>query len=378
METVNAYLQPRTEPARPQTVDLRDATRTLTVTAAYLLSEEGRKASLLAGGDGRAQQVLTIQVPANRLHIVSVDANGAARLKLRPRYHLDGDNRVVRVDSVPTYDAPPEVEELFREAAKNHQLERAYEAERNASRLKRREADQERRAAVARAFLADPTQRALVHPAPTPRRCFIATENGRMLFDASTDVPPARDVPAEAHRRFRADLRGRKERNQLERAAQMAVHEEKKRFVAEWIAQHGTADQRARQAAGVLPMDEAIEAITDHAFAALANRPRYERDGLDRIQTLVRAHPKYHDVSVAPGDLVVSSANVTTLTSTQWADAQRLKQLLPDATVTIRNHRISWRCDPAIALPAVSTLLISMRIGPLTVRSEILLDTESR
>jgi hypothetical protein len=65
----------------------------------------------------------------------------------------------------------------------------------------------------------------------------------------------------EAHRRFRADLRERKEHNRLERLAQLGVHEEKKRYIAEWIAANGTPEQRSRHAAGMLPIDEAIEAI---------------------------------------------------------------------------------------------------------------------
>ena len=260
----------------PQAVAIALAIRhSWAVIATYLLSEEGRKASLLEGGDGKAVQQLTLHVPANRLHLVSVDANGVARLRLKPRFQLSADNRVVRIDAAPTYDAPPQIEELFREAAKNHQLERAYEDERRSAKVKRREADQERRASVARAFLSDPTQRALVHPTPTPRRCFVATDHGRILFDEATDLPPAREVPAEAHRRFRADLRARREQNLKARAEQLALHEEKKRFVAEWIATHGTPDQQARQTAGVLPMAEAIEAITDHAFDALADHRRY-------------------------------------------------------------------------------------------------------
>ncbi|HEU4936141.1 MAG TPA: hypothetical protein VFT39_06800 [Vicinamibacterales bacterium] len=38
------------------------AMKTLTVTATYLLSKEGRKASLLDGGDGKAAQQLSVQV----------------------------------------------------------------------------------------------------------------------------------------------------------------------------------------------------------------------------------------------------------------------------------------------------------------------------
>jgi hypothetical protein len=63
-----------------------EVARTLSVTANYVLSEDGRKASLLAGGDGRAVQQIALQVPANRLHLVSVDKHGIARLKLRPRF----------------------------------------------------------------------------------------------------------------------------------------------------------------------------------------------------------------------------------------------------------------------------------------------------
>ena len=51
----------------------RTDTRTFPVVATYHLSEEGRKASLLAGGDGRAVQEIKIQVPTNRFHLVSVD-----------------------------------------------------------------------------------------------------------------------------------------------------------------------------------------------------------------------------------------------------------------------------------------------------------------
>src|SRR5581483_7328981 len=167
MDTVASFAQRREE--------LASSVATATVTATYFLSEEGRKASLLAGGDGRAVQELMVNVPTNRLHLVSVDANGVARLKLRPRFEMDGEQRVVRVDAPPTYDSPPDIDELFREAARNHQLERTYEAERRSAKTKRREADAERRADLAKVFLNDPAQRALVHPAPTPKRCWLGT-----------------------------------------------------------------------------------------------------------------------------------------------------------------------------------------------------------
>ena len=115
---------------------------------------------------------LTIHVPANRLHLVTVDANGRAHLKLRPRFELNAEQRVVKIDALPAYDVPPTVDDLFREAGRNHQLEHAFHAERSTARRAQREADQQRREEVAGSFLADPTQRAMRRPSPSPQRCY--------------------------------------------------------------------------------------------------------------------------------------------------------------------------------------------------------------
>ena len=80
-----------------------ESARSLTVTAVYQLSEAGRKASLLAGGDGRAVQQITVQVPISRLHLVSVNPQGVARLRIRPRYETDAAQQVVRIDAAPKY-----------------------------------------------------------------------------------------------------------------------------------------------------------------------------------------------------------------------------------------------------------------------------------
>ena len=376
METVTAFAPRRQDPipsgavAPAATMSPPEAAKALVVTATYLLSEEGRKASLLSGGDGRGRQELTVTVPANRLHLVSVDLEGVARLKLRPRYELDGEQRVVKIDEVPTFDAPPSIEDLFKQAARNHQLEHTYEAERRAARDRRRDTDRERRTKVADAFLADATQRALVHPAPTPKRCYIATGQGRVLFDVGTDVGSAREVPPEAQRRFRADLRSRRERNLQERAAQLALHEEKKRVITDWIAAHGTPDQRERQAAGVLPMDEAIEAITDQTFAALRSRPQYLYDGVEQLQMHVRQIPECAGAVVTQRDIAVTSTNVERISAAQWALLNEYRELVPEATVTLRMHKIAWRRDPRIAVPPVFGVLVTQRVGPFTVRRE--------
>jgi hypothetical protein len=371
MEAVTAFATRRLESLTDASpIPTGDSGRALAVKATYLLSEEGRKASLLAGGDGRAVQDLTVQVPANRLHLVSVDADGIARLKLRPSYRLDGEQSVVRVDSPPTYDAPPDIEELFREAARNHQLERSYHSERRATRSKRRDAERERRAALATAFLADPKQRALLHPPPTPQRCHLATEHGRLLFDARNDESPAREVPAEAHRRFRADLRAQKERNQQERTAQLALHEEKKRVIADWIVRKGTSEQQARQAAGMLPMQEAVEAMTDEAFGVLRDRQQYTRDGDAHLQAHLRLLPQYADAVITKADVLPMSANAHTATAEQFALVAEFQGALPNATIALRVHKVSWRRDPQVMLPPGFSILVTQRVGPFTLRRE--------
>ena len=370
MDTVAVFAQRQEASVASVGAATLDPNRTLAVTATYLLSEDGRKASLLAGADGRAVQELKVEVPANRLHLVSVDADGVARLKLRPRYQLDGEERIVRIDSAPTYDTPPDVEDLFREATRNYQFERVFRTQRSAAKVRRREADQERRATVAQTFLNDPTQRAIAHPPPTPKRCYVTSEHGRMLFDASADLGPAREVPLEAHRRFRADLRARRERNQQERGAQLALHEEKRRVIAEWIGAFGSPEQQSRHGAGVLPMEEAIEAMTDRAFAALKDRPRYAHDGAAHLQTYLRRSPEHRDLIVTRDDLVVTSANADKMTAGQWALVNEVQTLMPEATVTLRVHKLGWKRDLQVALPPIFGVLVTQRVGPFTLRRE--------
>src|SRR6478736_5589663 len=252
--------------SRPHPIHVVDAAKGLNVTVSYGLSEAGRKASLLSGGDGRARQQLSILVPTARLHLVAVDPAGVARLKLQPRYELTESDRIVRHDAAPVYDAPPSIEDIYRDAARNHELERLFLAQRNSWRGQRREADRERRAEAAREFLSNPSHRAIVHPAPAPKRCFLQTATGRLMFDIDSDTGIAKDVPSEAHRRFRMDLQIRKQRNLSQRAEQLELHEQKKAAAKAWIDRNGTMDQKARSVAGVLALDEVVEAMTRHSF----------------------------------------------------------------------------------------------------------------
>lgn len=353
----------------PDAIRAVPAAQTLTVAAVYHLTEVGRKASLLAGGDGKGVQRLAVQVPATRLHLVSVDLQGNARLKLQPRFDRVDDG-VIRREGPPAYDTPPTLDDLFREAAKNHELERAFQSERSQSRDRRREADRDRRSTLAHEFLSDATQRALPHPAPTPKRCYLATANGRVMFDAGSDVGPARDLPKEAYRRFRADLRARKEQNLKTRADGLALHEEKLRVVAEWVAAHGTDDQRGRHAAGLLPLSEVIAALTNEAFACVNDVTPYPLDGADRLQAHLRALTGRTDLTVAPTELRIVGLDATAATAAQWAMVRHLQSRLPDADVTLREHRLTWRREPALPALSVYGVLATRQVGPFILRRE--------
>ena len=374
METVTRFADRQVGSVSAPSTPGPEAARTLCVTATYLLSEGGRKASLLSGGDGHALQQITLQVPANRLHLVSVDKQGAARLKLRPRFERDEERGLVRIDAAPLYDEPPTIDELYRAAAKNHELETAYYAERTAQRSRRSDDDRARRETVAVAFLTDKGQRAVAHPPPSPKRCYVITDRGRLLFDVSTDQGIAKEVPPEAHRRFRADLRAKGERDRQNRTEQLALHEEKKRFIAAWVAANGTDEQKTRQEAGVLPMAEAIEGITDQAFAVDGRLPVYTRDGADRLQRFLRASTGTDDIVVAPSDVVVRSVHAVKATATQWAVVRSLQSLVPDATVVLREHVLSSNRHRDSASLTVFGVLVTKRHGPFVLRREYVVD----
>jgi hypothetical protein len=371
MDTVTRFESRRVDQAvETLTASQTDAGRLLAVTASYLLSEDGRKASLLAGGNGKALQEMVIHVPSNRLHLVAVDAQGRARLKLRPRFELNGEQRVVRIDAPPAYDAPPSVEDLFREAGRNHQLEHSFHAEHSAARHAEREADRQRRGEVAQSFLKDPQQRPLRRPTPTPQRCHLDTKYGRLVFDVRSDEGEARLVPPEAYKRFRADLRARSEVKQRETAAQIASHEEKKRAVADWIGQFGTPQQQARLAAGVLPMEEALEAMADQAFAVGDAFERYPFDGAVRLQQRLRQLPQYAEVVVNRTDLTIFGTDAVRATDAQWTLVQQLQTVFGDATVTLREHRIAWKGDHQAPTLTMYGVIVTRKVGPFDLRRE--------
>src|SRR5262249_16503568 len=180
---------------------------------------------------------------------------------------------------------------------------------------------------------------------------------------------------AEANRRFQADLRGRREQNLKTRADQLTLHEEKKNFAGEWIAAHGSPDQRARQAAGVLPIEETTDAIAAQASSAVADGRRYVPDALARIQDALEGRGEKQS-TISPGEISINGANAETMTAAQWTVVNEFRTLLPGATVVLRIHRISLKRDPSLSIIPAFGVLVTQRVGPFTVRREF--DAEVR
>ena len=370
MDTATVSVLRRPELVTTDGVTKTDAVQKLTVKAIFLLSEGGRKSSLLAGGDGRELQAIDVDVPANRLHLVVVDPDGKARLKLRPRYDVRPDGRIVQISTAPVYDRAPTIDELFLAAAKNHELERAFAAQGSGRRARTKAALREVKLQLAETFLATPEQRARIHPPPEPKRCWLDGPQGKVLIDASRDEGIVREVPAEAYRRYRADQRVLRDRNSQERKRRLAVRDEKTRIVAEWIAANASPDQQDRQAEGLLPFHEAREAIADKMFEALRDWPRYVRNGTEVMQAHLRRYPEYNDAVITERDLAVSDDNATQASAAQWALAQEARALLPDATVTLRSHRLTWRGHPEAPAITLYGLLVVRTFGPIVLRRE--------
>ena len=353
------------EPPKPM-----ERTRTLPVTADYRLSEAGRKASLLSGGNGHAEQRVKIAVPLTRLHLVHVDNNGVARLKLRPQFRPNPDHRIVKIKFAPVYDHPPTIDELFQDAARNHELERAYHAQRTTSQAAKRETLDEWRNQVALEFLGDPNRRAVVYPPPSKRRCQVMTDRGPLHFDAKKDMGVARQIPLEAFRRFDNDIRISHGRGADQRSRNLARHALRQQMMHEWIALHGSNDQRERLSAGVLPFKEFVDALAEVTFRPLAANPPYRADGAARMQEQLRLLPGRADVVVTASDVSVVTRLLPTASAIQWSLVNEIRHLVPGAQVQLRERSLPWTRDADAPKVRLVSALVTTRVGPVLLRRE--------
>ena len=248
-------------------------------TVFYSLSEAGRKASLLAGGDGREQQTISGELTADNIDLFAIDDGGIARAAIgdlvmeHPRgYDNPGFWKSGR--SSPLQDAPPTWEQAVlavQDAASTARAKAAEKAVAEEAAMAQERMNIAHNAAIVaeweRGLLADPAAR-------MPGN----TYTGGVSHEIYTQLrfpPYLNDILSAG---FRSEMRRRKEADEAEAARGKAdALKVQLALVSEFVATHGTASQIMRYEAGLLPSLELKELIAADLFSGLAEFPRYAK-----------------------------------------------------------------------------------------------------
>ena len=283
---------------------------------------------------------------------------------------MSAEHRVIKVKLAPVYDHPPTIDELFQDAARNHELERAYHAQRTSAQAARRETLDEWRNQVALEFLGDPNRRAVAYPPPSKRRCQVMTDRGPVHFDAKRDMGVARQIPLEAFRRFDNDVRISHGRGADQRSRNLARHAQRQQMMHEWIAVHGSHDQHERLSAGVLPFEEFVDALTEVTFRPLSHLTPYQTDGAARMQEQLRLLPGHADAIVTASEVSVITRLLPTATAIQWSLVNEIRSIIPGAQVQLRERSLAWTRDADAPKVRLVSTLVTTRVGPVLLRRE--------
>ena len=127
-----------------------------------------------------------------------------------------------------------------------------------------------------------------------------------------------------------------------------------------------------------LVIEEVLEGMADEVFGVVGDKPRYVRDGVERLQCHLRQFPKYSDVVITRADLLVVSANAEQATDEQWAFKEELQALVPEGALALRMHRLSWRGDSTSPSLMQFGVLLTCKVGPFTLRREYLAPAVNR
>ena len=101
---------------------------------------------------------------------------------------------------------------------------------------------------------------------------------------------------------------------------------------------------------------------------------RYTRDGAERLRGHLAQFAEDTSVVVTAADVLVSSENAKTATAEEWGLVREFQSRRPDASVTLRSHRISFKRDSRVPPIRVLGSLVTAKHGPFTLRREYALD----
>ena len=141
-------------------------------------------------------------------------------------------------------------------------------------------------------------------------------------------------------------------------------------MMREWIAIHGSPDQRERLAAGVLPFKEFVDALTEVTFRPLAHLTPYVTDGATRLQEQIRQLPGHADATVTPMDVSVVTRLLPTASAIQWSLVNEIRGIIPGAQVQLRERSLAWTRDAHAPRLRLVSALVTTRVGPVLLRRE--------
>ncbi len=301
-------------------------------TFTYFLSSLGREASLLQGGDGLEEQKISGEITLKDAKRIGRTINAQAGIT-DPKFSFAyGSTKLPHSGINPaedkniwdydkqTYDQPQSFESLWADYVKIYDEQQIIVSEAKTE-----------RAQLAQNFLADPA----ILPYFNVNSNAVVLK-GRYSHTFSGSNP----VFIEIVRRHEANLKCVREREE-KAAAERKVEEErretvKKQQIAEWVSEHGTANQKERFETGLLPVAEVADAIKNQTFAPLDGFLEYERiDDSDVRASCDESCRCSYDSGCS---ISCNTNDEDSVTAEQWEQIKAMRALLPVAEFTLRKH----------------------------------------
>lgn len=184
---------------------------------------------------------------------------------------------------------------------------------------------------IAERFFADPKARAT-----TIERDYVEIEGNRFRNLEAVNV--------EARKRLAADHEETKKANREQ--------------LADWIARHGTDNQRQRLIAGLLPWQEAFDCADEAFFEPLASFALHER-----------IEPGKVCICFDQCEVKFQSIDSAELTAEEWELFARIKAAAPDAEFRVREHRAECvtRDEPLVR----RSVVVKFKLGALSFKRQL-------
>ena len=152
---------------------------------------------------------------------------------------------------------------------------------------------------------------------------------------------------------------------QEKEAAKEAQAQRREKQLSDWVANYGTATQKKRFAAKLLPEDEVLDGLREQAFAPLEDLPRYEKI---KKSDVVTAAFKADRFDLEHEEVEFNAFNAEQATDEEFAVMETIQQKLPGAVTTLKEHVGFFSCakgkdDPEVRRKSVH---VELKVGELT------------